>query len=189
MSTQQIVERILSDATAEAQAIVEEAESKAASILADASIRAEQLQKTAEVEALAKRKSILEKRAADARLDGSKLMLSEKRKVINAVYDEALSRLLEISKEDCLRLVERLLTEYAEEGDEIVLAQNFAYRAELEILPIVAKKGLRICEQREKMDGGLRLKGVSSDKDLSYGALLNADREANQAALAKELFK
>ena len=189
MGAQGIVERILSDATAEAEAIVAEAESKAASILAEASIRAEEMQKSAEAEALAKRKSILEKRAADARLDGAKLMLREKRKVIDAVYDEALSRLLELSKEDCLRLAEGLLAEYAEEGDEIVLAQNFAYRNELAILPIVEKKNLRICEQTEKMDGGMRLKGVSSDKDLSYGALLTADRERYQAALAKELFE
>ena len=189
MSAQGIVERILSDATAEAENIVAEAESKAASILADASLRAEAMQKTAEAEALAKRKSILEKRAADARLDGAKLFLREKRKVIDAVYDEALSRLLELSKEDCLRLTERLLAEYAEEGDEIVLAHNFAYRKDVELLPIIAQKHLRICEQTEKMDGGMRLKGVSSDKDLSYGALLVADRERNQSELAKELFE
>ena len=102
MGTQQLVERILSDAKQEAENIVEAAEQKAAKILADASARVETLKAEAEKDAAEKRQSILEKNAASARLDSAKLLLKEKRKVLDTVYDEAHSRLLSLNKEDCL---------------------------------------------------------------------------------------
>ena len=77
MSTQNIVERILSDANEEAQAIIAEAESKAAQIMADASSRAEIFRKETEGQMQEKTESILEKKAAAARLDRAKILLAE----------------------------------------------------------------------------------------------------------------
>lgn len=189
MSTQQIVERILSDATAEADAVVAAAEAKAAKILAEATARAEKNSSDAEIEIKQKRKNIFEKREADARLECSKILLKEKRKVVDAVYDEALSRLLELSKEDCLHLTESLLKAYAEKGDELFFAANFPYKADVEILPVIKEKEIKIAAETLPLDGGMRLKGVTSDKDLSFGALLAADREEYQSELAKNLFQ
>ena len=189
MGTQQIVERILSDAEAEARAIVEEAESKAAKLLAGSASRAEKGRRETEADVEAKRESILEKKAAVARLDGAKLLLAEKRKVIDAIYAEALRRLLTLEKEDALKLSERLLEAYAENGDEIWFAENFRFAAEVELLPVVKERSLRISPQSLPLDGGMRLKGRTSDKDLSYGALLAADRDEYQAEIARKLFK
>ena len=189
MSTQKIVERILSDAEAEAKVLIEKAEEKAAKLQADASLYAENEQKSAKDEAAKKRETILEKRKADARLDGAKLFLSEKRKVVNAVYDEALSRLMELDKESSLKLIESLLKSYAEQGDELYFARNFAYKKEAVLLPVITEKNLIVAEESMDLDGGVYLKGKTSDKDLSFGALLAADREAYQAELAKELFQ
>ena len=189
MGTQNVVERILSDARNEARSIMEEAENKAAKTLADASLRAEKLRGQAERDVAKKRESILEKRAADARLDSAKHLLKEKRKVMDAIYDEALSRLLELSKEESLRLVSNLLESYAEEGDEVYFANNFRYVADAQVLPVIAEKKLVLASETLVMDGGIRLKGKVADKDLSFGALLAADREQYQAELAKRIFK
>ena len=43
--------------------------------------------------------------------------------------------------------------------------------------------------ERAEIGGGFVLRGKTSDKDLSYGALLAADREEHQAEIAAELFK
>jgi vacuolar-type H+-ATPase subunit E/Vma4 len=189
MGTEQITKRILSDAEAEALAIVADAEKKAEKLLSDASLRAEETRKTIEAEVAEKRRAILEKRAADARLDCAKALLGEKRKVVETVYDEAHSRLLELPKEDAVALVERLLCAYAEAGDEIVFDKYFPYAAEVKILPVVKEKDLRIAKESQEIGGGLRLIGKVSDKDLSFKALILADRDENQASLARELFK
>jgi V/A-type H+-transporting ATPase subunit E len=189
MGTQDIVERILFDARSEAAAIIEDAENKAAKTLAEASARAESFRQQTENEVAQKRKSIMEKRAADARLDGAKLLLKEKRKVVDTIYDEAHSRLLELSKEESLRLVASLLEAYAEEGDEIYFAKNFRYENEVEILPIVLEKKLCISSEKLPIDGGFVLKGKICDKDLSFKALLAADKDEYQAELARKIFK
>ena len=71
---------------------------------------------------------------------------------------------------------------------EIVFAENYAYAAEVEALPLTAQKNIRISKQRLPIGGGFILRGVKSDKDVSYEALLTADREEYQADLAKKLF-
>lgn len=189
MSKEQVVERIISDATAEAQAIVQEAENKAAKLLADASARVKTAREETEKEMLAKRNSILEKRAADARLDGAKILLREKRRVLDTVYDEAHSRLIELSKENALELIKRLLTAYAEEGDEIIFSKGFPYKEDVAQFPIIAERNLKISAETQELNGGIRLIGEKAEKDLTYEAILKADREEYQAALAKELFK
>lgn len=189
MGTQQIVERILSDARAEAETIIAEAQAQAAKLYADAETQAAELRAETEKETKEKCVGILEKRAADARLDGAKIWLSEKRKVINAVYDEAHSRLLELSKEDCLAMFSALLENYAEKGDEICLDVAFPYAEALKTLPVVQEKALKVSQDRVRLEGGMFLKGEKADKDLSYPALLAADRDEYQAELARELFK
>ncbi len=189
MSMQNIVDKILSDASAEAQAIVSDAESKAAQLLADASLRAEKLRRETEEEVKKKTESVFEKKAASARLESAKLQLKEKRKAVDTVYAIALDKLISLEKEDCLRLTSSLLEKYAEKGDELFFAENFRYVSEAKLLPIVKEKGLKISKTRLPLDGGMKLVGEISDKDLSYGALLNFDREEHQAELARELFK
>lgn len=189
MSIQKVVERILSDAEAEAQATVEEAENKAAKLLADVSAYTENARRETEKDVREKTESIFEKRAADARLESAKILLLEKRKTVDAVYALALLRLVGLEKEDCLKLTAALLEKYAEKGDVVFFAENFRYVKEASALPIVEKRGLKIADERLPIDGGMRLVGKVSDKDLSYGALLATDKDANQAELAKELFK
>lgn len=189
MGREAIVERILSDANAEAAAIVREAEERAASVVAAAAARAEQGRRESEAEAKKKAADILERRASAARLDSAKLLLAEKRRVLDGIYAAALERLKALDKEDCLALAERLLTEYAEEGDEIVFAAGYPHVAAVALLPVVAERDLSVSPVSADIDGGFLLRGKTSDKDLSYGALLAADREAHQSALAAELFR
>ena len=188
MGTQNLVDRILSDAEAEAAEIVKSAKDKAAAIIEEARLFAERELKITQEETAEKAASVREKKEAAARLDGAKITLSEKRRVIDGVYAAALERLVKASKEDSVALVKRLLTAYAEIGDEIVFAENFAYVEEVKILPVIKEKNLRVSEKRIAIDGGLRLVGKTSDKDLSYGALLLADKEENQSALALKIF-
>lgn len=189
MSTENIVEKILFDANADAETIVAEAEAKAAKILADASSRSEKLRRDTEAEIAKRRESILEKRAADARLESAKIVLREKRKVVDTVYSLALSRMVALEKEDALKLADTLLQKYAEEGDTLYFAENFRYGEEVSALPVIEQRGVKVSLQRLPLDGGMRLEGRIADKDLSFGAILATDRETYQAKLAVDLFR
>ena len=188
MSEQAIVEKIIADAEKEAQAIIADAEKKAEGTLLAANARAER-RKQGEAAASEKRaESILEGKAATARLDCAKILLGEKRAVIDEVYARALKEMQNLSKGEELHLFERLIEEFSEEGDEVLFAQNYKYAEEASKLDIVKEKKLKVSAKRADIDGGILLVGKNSDKNLSYSALLAADREEHQASIAAKIF-
>ena len=189
MSAQSIIDKIKSDSQAEAEQIVAIAEEKAAAIVAHATKRAEELRKETEESVAKQTQSIKEKKAAADRLESSKITLAQKRITLARVYQLALDELLALNKEDTLRIFSTLLERYAEEGDEVYFAENFKYVEDVAILPVIKKRKLKIANTRLPLDGGVRLVGEKADKDLSYGALLRADKEAYQAKIAEELFQ
>lgn len=188
MSEQAIVERIISDAEEEARAIIKEAEERAKATVAEANERAERNMQGTQAEVKAKAESISDGKAAAARLDGAKILLGEKRGVIDQVYARALEKLLNLSERETLFLCTRLLSEHAEEGDFLVFADNFRYAEAVSALPIVKEKKLKVSTKHVSLDGGFMLCGKHSDKNLSYGAILSMDREEKQAEIASVIF-
>ncbi|MDE6690869.1 MAG: hypothetical protein K2K04_02770, partial [Clostridia bacterium] len=85
-------------------------------------------------------------------------------------------------------LCTRLLEEHAEEGDQLVFADNFRYAQAVSALPIVKERKLKVSTRHVTLDGGFMLCGKNSDKNLSYGAILAMDREEKQADIASVIF-
>lgn len=188
MGKEDIVGRIIFDAEESARATVAAAEEKAAQRIAEAEAQAEQTKKRTEAEVAEKVKSIFDGKAATARLDCAKILLGAKREVIDAVYSRAVEELVNLSKEDTLSLANGLLKRYAEEGDCIVFAENYRYVAEVSSLSVVKEKKLKISPEKAEIEGGFLLVGERSDKNLSYEAILSADREEGQAEIAAQVF-
>ena len=188
MNEQAIVERIISDAESEAEAIIKDAEARAAETVARANERAERMKKGTEAEVAEKSKGIFDGKAATARLDCAKIMLAEKRGVIDEIYRRALEQLIGLGEKETVVLANRLLEEYAEEGDEIIFAENFRYNQAVSKLSIIKERKLKVSAKTASLDGGFMLSGKVSDKNLSYGALLSADRDSRQAEIAAEIF-
>jgi len=188
MSKEAILERIISDAQAAAESAVSDAENKAAQIIAEAEERAERDKKGTLAVIAEKRKAILDGKSATARLDSAKILLAEKRRVIDTVYSAALEKLKNMPQKDAVKFAEALLCAYAEEGDEIVFAANFRFKEQVLKLPVVSEKKLKTTGKTADISGGFVLTGKDSDKDLSYAALLAYDREERQAEIAAKLF-
>lgn len=188
MGSAEIVGRILSDADEECAEIRDNALKEADAIVGEAAKRAEERLENARREAQETAKGIEDGKAAAARLDCAKVELEAKRRVLDGVYRTALKQLVDLDERSTLALSEKLLELYAEEGDEIFFAQNFAYAEKVAALPVIKAKRLKISKEKKPLGGGFILKGSTSDKDLSYPALLKEDMESNLAALAAELF-
>ncbi len=189
MSTQSIIEKIIADATLEAEKIVRVAEEKAQSLIDGATKEAQKISQDTEEEVRLQTQSIRDKKSASDRLECAKIRLAEKRKALECVYKLALDSMLALNQEDTLKLASVLLEKYAEAGDTLVFAENYKYANEVAMLPVVKARKIQISSTRMPMDGGMRLIGECADKDLSYGALLEADKERYQAEIAKELFQ
>lgn len=188
MGKQDIIARILSDAETEADELLAQAKKDAEEIRAEAVRRAEALKAETEAEIAVRAKRISEGRAAAARLDSAKILLAEKRRVLDEIYTRSLKSLLALNEHDTLSLYEKLLSDYAEEGETVVFAEHFPYAAKAMQFAIVDARGLKIAKERAPIAGGFLLKGETCDKDISFEALLSADREEHQAAIAARIF-
>lgn len=188
MGKTEIIERIQADAEAEAAEIISAAKAQADEIIAAAEARALEEHAEAEAETEERTKRIMDGKAATARLDSAKIMLAEKRRVMTEIYARALEKLKLLPERDSLALLERLLVAHAEDGDEIVLSEDFRFQAGAKKLPVVKERGLTFSNERAPIDGGCILRGKTADKDLSYAALLAADMEEHQAGIAERLF-
>ena len=188
MSKEGIVERILSDAQERAQAIVAAAEKQAEEIIAEAEESIKRDEKGVKAEVAEKCAAIKSGKEAEARLDSAKALLAQKRRVIDSIYERALSELKELKKAEAVAFADKILQNYAEEGDTIAFAPDFKYAQEVSRLDICAEKKLKIALNSEGVDGGFVLRGKIADKDVSYGALLSADREQYEVVIAAAVF-
>lgn len=193
MSVESIVERICSDGKTEAEAILAAGKRKAEETENGAKAEAERLRRETESDVEKRAAAVAAHFAATARLDVKKIMLAARKKAVENVYAEAKKRLIDLSEEETLTLFNRLLCLYAEEGDAVIFADGFRYTEGVKLLPVFAEKKLKAVSDGAafagvKIDGGLYLAGKTADKDLSFDALLKADREENESRIAAELF-
>ncbi len=188
MSIEDITKKIILDAEEDEKRALEAAEQSAQKIILGAEERIAAAEKETKAQVEAKNKSFAAGVEATARLESAKISLAAKRKVLDGVYENALTRLKKADVRDILTLSEKLLLKYAEEGDEIVFADGFPCIKEVSALSVVKERGLKLSFERANIEGGFILKGKNADKDLSYKTLLEQDRAENETEIANKLF-
>lgn len=187
MSLDSLKEKILSDAEKEAEALIEAAKKKAAAIEEEAEKEAELSREREEKEVEERIRALEEGSAATVRLESKKFNLKERRRVIDTVYERALQSLMKLSEKESTELLLSLLKEFAEAGDTVSLSEDYPHPAAAE--KAIVKAGYKLSSARAKIKGGFYLLGKKCDRDISYEALLKADREEYQAELAAKIFK
>lgn len=183
-----IVGKILSDAQQKADAIVVEARERAAAMKAEAERAANE--SLAEWRRALERESteVVARRETVASLDNRKAMLAAKRAVIDEVLARALASACALPKERYCSLVERLLEEYAQEGDAVTLSASAPLgEKELAACKAFSAKKLRYAGTGE-FEGGLRLENATYLTDLSFRAILDARREELEQSIASAVF-
>ena len=187
MSLESLKEKILSDAQGEADALLETAKKKAAFIEAEAEAEAQKSREREEKEVEERIRALEEGSAATVRLEAKKFNLKERRRVIDTIYSRALESLFKLSEKESTELLLSLLKEFACDGDTVSLSEDYPYPAAAE--KAITKAGYKLSSKRAKIKGGFYLLGKKCDRDISYEALLKADREENQAELAAKIFR
>lgn len=187
MSLESLKEKILSDAEKEAETLLSNARKKAAEIEDVAKADAKKNREREENFVSERIRALKEGSAATIRLESKKAALKQRRRVVDVIYERALESLMKLSEKESMELCENLLKAFAEKGDTVSLAEDYPYPAAAG--KAIEKAGCKLSSARAKIKGGFYLIGKKCDRDLSYEALLKADREENQAELAAKIFK
>lgn len=183
-----IIARIIEDAENKAAALRLDAENTVAGRVKDAESWAEQYTAAERAKLELEAENLVSRRATVADLDYRKIVLSAKQDIIGGVFDLALDKLTKLGKKEYLAVIDKLIGENGEKGDEIVIAKGAPVTAaDVEKLASAAKLGLKARENGD-FKGGIMLIGRVCDKDLSFGTLLNAEKAETEADVAEMLF-
>lgn len=184
-----IIKRILNDAADKAREMENSAKEKASEKQREAKKWADEYIKSQTPALKKEAEEIVKRRITVADLEVRKILLAKKREAVDVVFSDAFKKLKTLNKEDYLKLVDRLISEYAESGDEVVLSRDGVLdKKDVESLGAVKEKGLKVRNSKGGFDGGVMLIGKVCDKDLTFGAIINGEKDVLISKIAEKLF-
>lgn len=193
MEAEQVIQKILSDARAQAETIQKQAETKAAAEQAQADEKLAQFER--ETEALAAQAAEDEKAhlLAAARMEAAKQYLAEKVKILDDVFDQVRRQFRELPDKQYRELMAKLMAEAVETGDEQVIAASDDARIDGKLVEAVngrlkGKGKLKLAAKKEPLPGGFVLKRGQIRTNVSIDVLVDQARNDLIIELAKDLF-
>ncbi len=197
MSAEKIVEKILSDARAEAQRILEAARQQAQQIREHAQSEAQRQRELilaqAREEAQSRRRAQLAAATAAAR----NAVLQAKRAVLEQVFEQAAAKLMAMPVTEYKDWLLRLLVDAVETGDEEVilspadrqtLGEALIKEANAQLAKQGKKGALRLSLETRDLGRGFVLKGINSETNVTLKALLRRAHEELEIQVAQVLF-
>ena len=196
MEAEQVVEKILAEANAEADKIKSEASEKCARAEADLQSQLAGYGKETEALANAAAEDKTARMLASARMANRKEQLTAKVALLDDVFVKARQQILALDDGKYLELIGKLMAQAVETGDEEVIVgkeekridDGFLERMNRTLGPPL-KGNLRFAAERYDIDGGIILRRGNNQVNVSMDILLAQAREQLEAELAGELFE
>jgi V/A-type H+-transporting ATPase subunit E len=195
MEAEQVIEKILSDAKAEADKIAEQAQQSAA---------AEKAKLDEQLAEFEKQSAVLAEQAAEdekshilaaARMQAAQEYLAEKTRILDEVFKRARERLGRLPDSEYRDLMARLMREAVETGEEEVLIGQDETRIDQTLVDAVngklegdRKRDLKLASDRIDLAGGFILRRGKIKTNVSIDVLLQQARGNLEIELAKGLF-
>ena len=196
MEAEQVVEKILAEANAEADKIKSEASEKCAQTEADLQSQLAGYGKETEALAKAAAEDKTARMLASSRMASRKEHLTAKVALLDEVFVKARQRILALDDAKYLELIGKLMTEAIETGDEEVIVGNQEKRIDEAFIERMngtlgppLKSNLQLATEKADIDGGFILRRGNIQVNVSMDILLAQAREQLEAELAGELFE
>ncbi|MCI0499166.1 MAG: V-type ATP synthase subunit E [Planctomycetales bacterium] len=194
MNAEQVVEKILSQAKAEAEAILREARHTAASQKARLESELAEFDKKTDDLARAAAADKLQRMLAAARMDNARRLLACRVAILDEVFDRAKKAVNGLSDEAYQALMASMMKKAVETGDEEVIIGKGEKRINDALLKRInsdsggAKGNLRLSDKQADITGGFILSCGRVQKNASTDVMIDRLRESMQIELANELF-
>jgi V/A-type H+-transporting ATPase subunit E len=196
MEAEQVVEKILADARAEADKIKKQADDKQADEQAKLSEQLDEYKK--QTNTLAQQAAEDEKShiLAAARMNIAKEYLAEKRNILDEVYQQARQQLQNLPDDEYRDFIKKLLLDAVETGDEEVIIDTNESRIDHDFIKQINRElgpghkgNLKLSSKKLNLGVGFVLSRGKVKTNVSVGVLLDQARKELEIQLAKELFK
>jgi V/A-type H+-transporting ATPase subunit E len=196
MEAEQVVEKILADAKAEANKIKKQADDKEAAKQAKLTEQLDEYKKQTEILAIKAGEDEKSHILAAARMDIAKQLLAEKRRILDDAFEQARQQLRDLPDEEYRALFAKMMLETVETGDEEIIVDKNEKRINQDLINKVnqqlspkGKGNLKLSDQKQDIVAGFILKRGQIKTNVSLDVLLEQARKELEIDLAKELFK
>ncbi len=196
MEAEQVVEKILADARAEADKIKKQADDKESGEQAKLSEQLDEYKKQTQILAQQAGEDKNSHILAAARMNIAKEYLAEKRKIFDEVFGQARQQLQNLPDEEYQALIKKLLLEAVETGDEEVVVDTNEGRISEDLIKEVNQQlgsdrnsNLKLSDQKQNLGAGFILTRGKIKTNVSIEVLLDQARKELEIQLAKELFE
>ena len=189
-SAQQVTEKILADAGAEADSIKEQADRKQSD---------QKAQLDQELARYRRQTKSLTQKAADDKIQhllaSARMDIAEKRRILDEIFQRAEQQLRKLPDDQYGELVTKLLLQAVQSGDEQVIVDKNEKRINHDFIKKINRKlgpgykgNLTLSDQKQDLGGGFVLKRDRIKTNASFGVLIAQSRKDLEIELAKDLF-
>ena len=195
MEAQQVVEKILSDAQSQADEITRQAENNRSLAQAELDKKLEEYRTETARLAEAAGEDKKTKLLATARMDIAKANLTEKRRLLDDIFQQAAKQIMEMPDDQYRDLMTKLMLKAVETGDEEVIVgktetridKSFILTANNRLSGSIEGK-LRLSQTKADLTAGFILKRGKIRINVSIDVLIAKARQDLETELAKQLF-
>ena len=193
MSIEKITSKIIGDAREQADAILAQSQAERDEILARAKEEAGRILAAAEADGRSEKEKLISRRRAVADIDGRKIVLEEKQKLIADCFDKAVTKITSMEDGPYVDFLARLLAASGETSGELILNEADAARigGKLEEAAAKAVPGSRftVSAETRNIKGGFLLKKGSVYVNCAAEAMVDEAREDLVGDVAARLFE
>jgi vacuolar-type H+-ATPase subunit E/Vma4 len=185
----EIIEKIIKDARNKANSTSEEASIKASETLSVANNDAQIFFEKNMQESYIERDEIIRRKKSSALLESRKLLLKTKQAIISKSFEQAIKEIK--SDEKKYKALISKMIQKADDGDEIIISKHDKDTlSESFILESIKKTGKKVslCADKGDFIGGIIIKGISIDKNMTLEVELASIRDANEPKIVDMLF-
>jgi len=197
MSVKDISEKIMSDARIQADKIIAQSEDNANNIIKKGKKAADNIKNVIlykyNQEASLRKSKIL----TEANLEAKKIILSEKQKIIENVFDKASESILKLDDKDYRNIIKKMILDNIETGDETIfidhsdqkkISKSFIEDINKELKSKGEKGELKLSTSYLPIKGGVVIGSGKIRKNISLEFLLKKIREELEIQISKDLF-
>lgn len=193
MSIEKITSKILSDAEEQAKVTLDEAKAAGDAILAEAEEKAAVILKQAEEKGFAEKEKLISRRRSVADIDGRKLILEEKQKLIGRCFDKAVEQIASMEKTAYIDFLAGLVKKTGEKEGELILNDKDAAAVGGALIEALAAADadcrITLSKEARNIQGGFLLKKGSVYINGTIEALIDEAKEDLIGEAAGQLFQ
>ncbi len=193
MSIEKITSKIISDAEDAAKVTLDEAKGLCGEIIAEAEKKAASILENAEKQGLEEKEKLIARRKAVADIDGRKLVLEAKQKLIAESFEKAIDKLCSMEKKSYIEFLAGLAEKTGETEGELILSPEDRKTVGEDFVSYLsdhlAGSSFTLSEETRNIRGGFLLKKGSVYINGTIEALVEEAKENLMSDVASRLFQ